>query len=257
MTELLLTASEEIIRADMSPQQLQAIAEQKAASILAKIKDHEEKIQSAKKSANDANNIKTDFWRFGNTGKKVDATATALVETNEALKEVNDLIQESIKLTCTSIQFAQVMHKTMAHMMVNGFRDASGNIQKLAGESQDFVQLILDGAEDFVKKQLIVEQKQAALEIWKEQKDTIDAEQSRRLEELQTLLDDNKTDDEARQKEIRLLFDYAKQKDQLDKEQSALIQELAKHQKISKIAIALSMLSLITSVVAITLPYLR
>ncbi len=257
MTESFHNAEEKNIHADLSPHELQAIAEQKATAILAKIKEHEEKIKSAKEFAEKATGIKTDWWRLGNTGKKADATATALVKTNEALKEISDLIQESIKLTCTSIQFAQVMHKTMAYMMVNGFKDAGGNIQKLASESREFVQLILSEAEDFVKKQLAVEQKQAAIETWKEQKEKIDEEQSKRLEELLILLNENKKDDEARQQEISLLFNNAKQKDQLDKEQSALIQDLAKQQEFVKIAISLSILSLITSVFAIALPYLR
>ena len=140
MTELVFT--QEIIRSDIGPGELQAIAEKSAASILLKIKEREKSIRTAEDAAKNAAKIETGFFRIGKTDEKVDATANALIMTNAALAEMNDLIQESIKFTCTSIQFAQVMHKTMAHLMVSGFKDANGNIQQLAGESKEFVQLI-------------------------------------------------------------------------------------------------------------------
>lgn len=255
MTELAFTQN--IIRSDIDPGELHAIAEKSAKSILLKIKEREKSIREAEVSAKRAANIKTGVFKFGKTDEKLDATANALVKTNAALTEMNDLIQESIKFTCTSIQFAQVMHKTMAHLMVSGFTDAHGNIQQLAGESKEFVQLILDEAEDFVSKQLAFEERHTELQVRLNQKEKIDAEQTRRLVELQSLLDNKKEIDDVQEKAIQLLVDYTKQKDQLDREQSDMIQELFKQAQVGRLSLTLSILSLIASAGAFTSTYLR
>lgn len=255
MTEL--TFPKDISRPNIGPSELQAIAEKSATSILLKIKEREKSIQAAGDEANRAANIQTGFWRIGKTDEKVNATANALVRTNAALAEMNDIIQESIKFTCTSIQFAQVMHKTMAHLMVGGFKDANGNIQYLANESKEFAQLILDESEDFVRKQLAFENKHAELVTRLDHKEKIDLEQTKRLDELHSLLDHKSTVDDEQQKSIQLLFDYIKQKDQLDKEQSNLIHELYKKVQIGRHSLILSILSLIVSAVACALTFLR
>jgi hypothetical protein len=173
MTSIAFT--QKIFSSNPGLSELQEIAEKSATSILQKIKEREKSIAEAKSEAQLAADIKTGFWRIGNTDEKLDATANALVKTNAALAEMNDLIQESIKFTCTSLQFAQVMHKTMAHLMVTGFKDANGNIQNLAGESKEFVQLILDEAEDFVSKQQAVEERQTVLNARLDHKERTDA----------------------------------------------------------------------------------
>jgi len=243
-------------RLDVDPSELHAIAEKSAISILQKIKEREKSIRIAEDAAKKAADIETDWWRVGNTDKKVDATAAALVMTNASLAEMNDLIQESIKFTCSSIQFAQVMHRTMAHLMVSGFTDAHGNIQQLAGESKEFVQLILDEAEDFVSKQLADDERHAELQARLTQKDQIDVDQTRRLEQLQSLLEHKNTVDDRHEKAIQLLFDFVKQKDQLDKEQSDMIQELIRKVQLGKLSLALSVLSLIVSAAIFSLTYL-
>lgn len=255
-----MTASvftQEIIRTDIDPSELHAIAKKSATSIFLKIKEREKSIREAKDAAKNAAAIKTGMFRWGNTDDKVDATAAALVKTNAALAEMNDLIQESIKFTCTSIQFAQVMHKTMNHLMVSGFKDAHGNIQQLAGESKEFVQLILDEAEDFVSKQLAIEEKHAELQARLTQKEQIDVDQTRRLEQLQSLLEHKNTLDDRQEKAIQILFDFVKQKDQLDKDQSELIQELFRKVQLWKLSLGLSILSIIVSAAIFSLTYLR
>ena len=254
MTELIF---QQEIRSDIGPGELQAIAEKSATSILLRIKEREKSILAAKDAAASAARIKTAFWRIGKTDQKVDATANALLKTNTALAEMNDIVQESIKFTCTSIQFAQVMHKTMAHLMVSGFKDANGNIQQLAGESKEFVELILEEADDFVSKQLAFEEKHAELQTRLNQKDQIDEEQTLRLEKLELLLDHNTKVDEKHEKAIQFLFDYNKRKDQRDKEQSEIIQGLFKQIKLGKISLAISILSLFASFAALAVAYLR
>jgi hypothetical protein len=236
-----------------SPEDLQALAERKATEILQKIGETNARIAEAKEEADSAKAMKSGW--FGKTGKKADATANAVVATNAALSEMNNLIQESVRFTCASIQFAQVMHKTMSYMMVKGFRDNDGNVKKLAGDSKKFAQQILDEADNFVQKQLKVENKQAELMAKLKEKDKIDREQSYRLENLQRLLAEKGQVDEKQEEEIRLLVEYTKQKDVLDKKQNENIQKIMEKLQPGitrkKTALALSIIALIISVGAL------
>jgi hypothetical protein len=274
----LQTLRNELTRTDIAPHELQKLAEDKSVEILQKINATTERITEAKQEAEFVKAMKSGW--FGKTRKKADATANAVVTTNEALSEMNNLLQESIRFTCSSIQFAQVMHKTMAYMMVNGFKDTNGQITQLSADSREAVQLILDEADDFVTKQLAVEEKQAEMYRRLNEQDRIDEEQNHRLEKLKTIFEDtheetkktfdekNKIDqeqskrlenlqkllaeknqvDEAQEKEIRLLVEYTKQKNILDKEQSENIQEIM---DILKIEVAQKRLSLVMSIIAL------
>jgi hypothetical protein len=284
MTETteLQTLKNELMRTDIKPAELQKLAENKSGEILQRINATTKRIMEAKQEADLAKALKSGW--FGKTRKKVDATANAVVITNEALSEMNNLLQESIKFTCSSIQFAQVMHKTMAFMMVNGFNDTNGQIIQLSSDSNEAVQLILDEAEDFVTKQLAVEKKQEEMHRRLDEKDKIDEKQNQRLEKLKTIFENerekvnkifeekNKVDkeqserledlqkllaekdqiDEKQEKEICLLVDYTKQKDVLDKEQSENIQKIMDDLKSGvtrvKVALTLSIIALIISV---------
>jgi hypothetical protein len=180
-TELQLFKNE-LTRTDITPQELQLMAEQKSVEIFKKIESTRKKISVAEQQANSAKAMETGL--FGKTGKKATATANALVATNDALSEMNNLIQESIRFTCSSIQFAQVMHKTMAYMMVNGFTDTNGHLTQLSTDSKKVVEHILAEANDFVVKQLSVEKKQTELNQRLEEKDILDKEQSESIQEI-------------------------------------------------------------------------
>jgi hypothetical protein len=287
----LQTLKNELMRTDIAPHELQKLAEDKSVEILQKINTTTERIAEAKQEADLAKAMKSGW--LGKTRKKTDATANAVVATNAALSEMNNLVQESIRFTCSSIQFAQVMHKTMAYMMVNGFKDTSGQITQLSSESQGAVQLILDEADDFVTKQLAVEEKQAEmhrkldeknkidedqnqrldklknifederLKINKsfDEKNKIDKEQSERLENLQKLLSEKDRLDEKQEREIRLLVEYTKQKDMLDKEQNENIQKIMDelHSGVTqkKVVLVLSIIALSISVGTLLFTILR
>lgn len=249
MNELILN-KDEITRPGVTPSQLQAIADAEAARILEKIKEQSDKIDSAKDAAVRAKNyerpnlIRRNLPSFlggkSDGGEKVDKVASAVVRTNEAVAGLGDLVQESIKFTCTSVRFAQVMHKTMAYMMVNGFKDTNGNLQKLSGSSQEFAEEILSAAEDFVVKQAAVEEKQAELDLLHRQQQEINESNIEQLSELRTLFDgQRKTFDEQEQK-ILTLLDHMKMKEGLDKEQSVLIEKLRSRQTHLLISSAIS-----------------
>jgi hypothetical protein len=161
----------------LDQKQLKVFAEQKTSEILVKIEESAVRIQEAKESAEAASNMKTRIFGIG-TKKKLNATAGALVKTNEAMAEMNVLIQEVIRFTCYSLKFAQVMHEAMKFMMENGFKDRDGNIQKISDESTEFVNTVIEQQEDYIAKQLAMEEKQESLE--------------KKLEKLQKLINTQK-----------------------------------------------------------------
>lgn len=146
---------------------IQLIAQNTAKNILQNIIQVTEKIQDAKKLAEDATNIKSDGWfsrKFGN-GKTAEEKATrlntkAISQQNEAMTEMNALIKESIKLTCCSIFFAKEMTRTLAVMMADGFEDSNGRHIQLSGEAREQVEFITQQAEDFIEHQAEYEERQ-------------------------------------------------------------------------------------------------
>ncbi len=99
-----------------------------------------------------------------------------------------------------------------------------------------------------------------------DEKDIIDAEQTRRLEELGTLLNNKDLVDQKQEEvitknaeAIKVLFEYTKQKDILDKEQSEEIEKIKKSssKKITIIAIIISSLALISSIVNIIFTFIK
>lgn len=261
----------------MSQKELEKFAEEKSKIILEKIELSTQKILDAKDAAEAAKNMKTGF--FGKTKKKANATADAVIITNEAVAEMNELLQESIRFTCLSLSFAQAMSKHMSALIVNGFKNRDGEFVKLSADSEEQALYIVQQAEAFAKNQLEVEMKQAAQdskigtladkvsrnEGRLNEKDKIDAEQTQRLEELGAMLSNKDLVDQKQEeaikknaKSIKILFDYTKQKDILDKEQSKEIEILqnSSSKKLCIVSIALSSCALILSIVSIVMKFL-
>jgi hypothetical protein len=236
-------------REDLSPKKLKEIAEIKSAEILLKIDESTRKITEAKENAVFAKEMKA--GPFGKTKKKLDAISSAMVMTTDALAQMNNLIQESIHFTCSSVKFAQVMHKTMAHMMVNGFKDANGNIQRLSDDSKEAVNEIIEEAEDFVRKQLEVERKQTSLENKLNEKSKVDSEQDMKIESLQVLIVGEQSVNKRHEQSIKTIIKNMKQKESLDKMQSDEIQMLLRIRKSDTIwkfiAIIFSSIAIIVS----------
>lgn len=258
----------------MSSSQLEAFAEEKSKFILEKIELSTQKITAAKEAAEDAANMKSGW--FGRTKKKADATADAVIATNEAIGEMNELLQESIRFTCLSLSFAQAMSKHMSALIVKGFENRDGEFIKLSSDSEEQAMYIVQQADAFAKNQLEVEMKQASQDSKIEnladkvsenenrlnEKDIIDAEQSKRLEELGAILNNKDLVDQKQEEAIsknteaiKVLFEYTKQKDILDKGQSEEIKKIkaTSSKKLSVIAIIISSIALIVSVVNILL----
>ena len=219
----------------MNQSQLEIFAEEKSKFILEKIELSTQKITDAKDAAEIANNMRSGL--FGRTRKKTDATANAVIATNEAVAEMNELLQESIRFTCLSLSFAQAMSKHMSSLIVNGFKNRDGEFIKLSSESEEQALYIVQQAEAFANNQLEVERKQAVQDSKIEnladkvsenesrlnekdsldsaqsadiaenrkrldEKDIIDAEQSKRLDELGVLLNNKDLIDQRQEEAI-------------------------------------------------------
>ena len=180
---------------NMTSDQLKKYAETKSTEILALIKQSCNKVGSAKRNSEDARNMKIRWWQRSKA--KTDAVAGALLKTNEAVAELAELQKYTIAFICVSVEFASVMHQTMARMMTEGFKDANGNIQALDKDAQEFAQHILDEAEAFTRNQKAVEQNiakqaKAITEVAKiaednrrciEEKEAIDSKQDQNIAE--------------------------------------------------------------------------
>ena len=210
-----------------------------------------------KKTAVDAANMKSGW--FGKTKKKTDVTADAVIATNEAIGEMNELLQECIHFTCLSMSFAQAMSKHMSALIVKGFENRDGEFIKLSSDSEEQAKYIVQQAEAFAKNQLKVEMKQVAQDSKIEnladkisenenrlnekdnldseqsadiaanrkrldEKDYIDAVQTQRLEELSALLDNKGSIDQKQEEAISGLKSELKEKSLLDNDQSKRIE---------------------------------
>ena len=241
----------------MSSSELETFAEEKSKFILEKIELSTQKITDAKKTAVDAANMKSGW--FGKTKKKTDVTADAVIATNEAIGEMNELLQECIHFTCLSLSFAQAMSKHMSALIVKGFENRDGEFIKLSSDSEEQAKYIVQQAEAFAKNQLKVEIKQVAQDSKIEnladkisenenrlnekdnldseqsadiaanrkrldEKDRIDAVQTQRLEELSALLDNKGSIDQKQEEAISSLKSELKEKSLLDNDQSKRIE---------------------------------
>lgn len=205
--------------ATLKPEDLKVLAEEKAVEIFSNIQRVSSKIDKAKDLTGRANNVKGDainhLFRFigeSKAEKRSKLNTQANIMQNEAMAEMNTLIQESIKLTTISYGFAQTMTQTIAAMLENGFKDKDGDIQQLHGVAKEQALVMLDEAQRFVKHQQEYEKRQE-----KQEQDI--STQGEKIQELQEQLESKRT-------KIKELESTLKSKDSLDDKQSQSIQTL-------------------------------
>jgi hypothetical protein len=166
----------------LKPGDLKVYGEQVATAILEKINDAAERIALAKSCSKRAANMDTGI--FGGTSKKATATSDALVLTNEALHEMNELMRALIVYTQLNGKLSKVMNSAMARMMAEGFKNHSGDLVELNKNGEEFAQVVMQEAEDFSSRQLeieVLQQKQAeaikSVEVGSDQKARVLAKQ--------------------------------------------------------------------------------
>lgn len=259
----------------MTPNKVDELVSKKTKEILVNIQNCTNKIQEAKKAAESAKSKKTGgfFGRGKRTADKATATADALINTNEAVSELSNIVNESIAFTCLSMAFAKIMIDSIDQMMAEGFEDSKGNHITLTNAAKEQGEIILKQAKNYLNSQLQInelEAKQKEQEIIDKQQDEliaknserldekekIDELQTQRLEELGALLSNKDLVDQKQEEAIlknseavKVLFEYTKQKEELDKKQSEQIEQLINKNKVNVI----NLLSLGLSIISIGL----
>ena len=180
-------------RKNISKKQLNTQAEQKSDEILQRIHENTIRISEEKKEATSAASMKT--GAFGKTALKTNANTKTLLIVTTALSEMNDLIQESVRFTCSSIELAQVMHKNIKNKVANGFKGTDGKIIRLSEDSDEAMKAVddyLDEVEDFIagqkateKKSQDLEKKQYELSLRQDEKDLEYSNLKKRLQKLE------------------------------------------------------------------------
>ncbi|WP_430462746.1 hypothetical protein ACQUQU_08140 [Thalassolituus sp. LLYu03] len=146
------TINFEVLRKD----ELDTYGEKVATAIMEKIHESSERIATAKRKSKDAEKMEINFLGFG-TSKKAEATSEALVATNEAVHEMNELMRALIVYTQLNGKLSKAMNSAMARMMAEGFKNHGGDIVELNKNGEEFAQIVMQEAEDFANKQLQIE----------------------------------------------------------------------------------------------------
>lgn len=194
-----------------------------AVDIAKSIKEAHEKIAKAKRLAEDAPNIKGSFLGIGKQKKVNIALSEAQVITNEAVYDLSELIQQSIKFTLRSVKTASDMQKALAYLAVNGIRDANGRVETLSSECTESINTIIEHAQGFIQQQTEIEDRQNQLSERIEDQEAKDRErdiilkgiekalslytensnrQEQKLTDLQKLVYENQTEEERNRKKL-------------------------------------------------------
>lgn len=225
--------------ATLQPEDLKMLANEKANEIFSRVKEIGKSIEEARKITEKAKYVENGLldtlnpFADSEADKRSKLNTQAITKQNQAMAEMNTLIQESIKLTTISYGFAQAMTQTIAEMLANGFEDRDGHTQKLQGVAREQAEFMLVEAQKFVQHQSAYEERQAKQEqdiatqgekikdirARLESKDSIDKEQSRNIKSLQNEL-------KEKREKITRLEQQLDTKQNIDEEQSRDIQSL-------------------------------
>lgn len=193
------------------------------------------------------------FWLFKHRSGN---TKDTIEDTQEAIEKLAKAQQVSVSAMKKSFEFQRKLADIAKYLLILGSASIASNrttvreiemrlggaskkeISELAKKEMMNVLKQLKAQEDILKKQEFLSSKVEENVTRLDEKDTIDKEQSERLEELGRLLDskdllDQKQEEEINKnaKAIQVLFEYTKQKDILDKEQSERIDSLTNEKK--------------------------
>lgn len=190
---------------DKDSQKLQEIVRQHIRAIMSMIEKQQAKLDKAKDLANKAQNIvKEDTtWNsikqkttFGLAGidineERAKATVDGLVATNEAMAEMNKVIQGIVALTCCSTAYSKIMIDTMGGILTDGFINAAGQRQQLSESQKEVVEHILATTKQRAMKDLEQDEKiNQIFEILKN-KDEIDSRQEEQIRKNAELIAQN------------------------------------------------------------------
>lgn len=188
----------EVDNAGGNTEKLQGIVQNHIESILAMLERQQEKIDNAKSLANRAKDIEKDdtFWNsvkqnttFGMAGvdiqeERAKLTVHALIATNEAMAEMNKVLQGIVALTFCSTLYAKIMIESMGGILTEGFVNAAGQRQQLSESQKKLVeQLLFTTKQHAMKDMKDMEQDEKINQLFEflAKKDEIDLEQSEQI----------------------------------------------------------------------------
>lgn len=189
-----------------------------SADILLQIQSTTDKIADAQEKASNAAQMKTGWFGVG-TKKKTSILAEGLVSTNEAMSEMNDLLQQIIHFICISVRFAQKMNESIMYMIENGFTDRDGQFHTLTEASKTTARKIISESEKYARNQL-------AQELKNQEHDEKICVLTSVTEETQKRLSEKELIDQKQEESIQTLFASLKQKEQIDNIQTQKLKGL-------------------------------
>lgn len=249
-----------------TPEELRILAKDQVKQIDMKIQEASKKIVRAKELAHKAKNIKNSFFETINPfaeserDKKINALSDADIANAEAIGAQNELIQETIKLICCDMVFADLMINEMALMIYEKYEKDEKAMQSLSNDtkkiSKEITATICHQAQ-----QRIAEMQKAKQEIYETKEDIKDIEED--IKELEERLDKKRQIDDEQHKLIETHYqEFINFKMQIEndiKEKESKISDL--EFKISKknttFSIVISSLALITSIASIILQFIK
>ena len=249
-----------------TPEELKILAKEQAKQIDVKIQEVSRKIVEAKKLAHETKNIKNSFLETLNpfakseADKKFEALAAADIANSEAIGAQNELIQETIKLICCDMFFANLMIEEMSLIIAeqnNIHRSFTSNLSDDTKQTtKELTQTIICQAQ-----QRIVEMQKTKQEIQETKEDIKDMEDD--IKKLEEGLNKKRQVDDEQHRLIEMHYqefiNFKIQMENNTKEKENKISDL--EFKINKknaiISILFSSLALIVSIVAIILQFIK
>ncbi|HEE9574423.1 TPA: hypothetical protein R8E35_000802 [Campylobacter coli] len=249
-----------------TPEELQILAKDQVKQIDMKIQEASRKIVRAKELAYKAKNIENSFFETLNpfakseTDKKLEALSEADIANAEAIGAQNELIQETIKLICCDMFFANLMIEEMSLIIAeqnNIHRSFTSNLSDDTKQTtKELTQTII-----YQAQQRIVEMQKTKQEIQETKEDIKDMEDD--IKKLEERLNKKRQVDDEQHRLIEMHYqefiNFKMQMENDTKEKENKISDLKF--KISKkntaFSIIISSLALIVSIVAIILQFIK
>lgn len=135
--------------------QLDHLGKRVSEYILTQIVKANETVQEAKKQSEKAKNMTTEagWFEFKTTvlEKRQNAVAEALITTNQAVDNLNVLVNSAIGLTKLNFGLSSAIQKYMSDSFNGQIVELAGKQYDLTDESKRHLKMLIDTAEEFVK----------------------------------------------------------------------------------------------------------
>ncbi len=189
-------------------QKLQIVVNKHIEVIRTMLEKQQAKLDKAKDLANRAKDIAKEdtAWNsikqkttFGLAGVDIDEERTkglveGLIATNEAMTEMNNVIQGIVALTCCSATYSKIMIETMGGILTDGFINAAGQREQLTENQKECIErLILTAKQHAMQEFRDLKQDEKIEQIFEilKHKDEVDSRQEEQIRKNAELIAQN------------------------------------------------------------------